>query len=535
MNQPGRPQPVQGPALALLTLMISLGTFMEILDITIANVAVASIAGDLGVSPQQGTAIISSYSIACAISLPLTGWLARRFGEVRVFVSAVAAFTAASLLAALSGSLEMLVAMRILQGLAGGPLLPLSQTLLLKCYPPEKRGQAMGLWAMVVVVAPVVGPVLGGYLVDRMHWSWLFLINGPAGVAVAYTTWKLMRSQDSERHAVKLDRIGVFLLVIGVGCLQWVLENGREEDWLESPKVIGASVIALLAIAYFVAWSWNEKEAVVDLSLLKGIQYTTGVSMLTIGFMTYYASVVVFPLWLLLVMGYNTVQAGLAIAPIAVLNLLFSPLVGKNIHRLNPQYLSLVSFSLLAAISYWNGHFTLEAGYWEIVMPRLLQGLGMAIFFIPIQSSMLAGIANDRLAAATGFSNFARMLGAALGAAIGVTAWDRWAAQAYVELGSRINALDTSTIDYLNHLRSLGIQGSTELAITEQVIIAQSYMLATNQFFIACAVIFALMALVLVLTWIWHPPWAPKPALNPHATRHESPPQRYADPTESSP
>lgn len=498
--------------LALLSFMISLGTFMEILDITIANVAVASIAGDLGVSPQQGTAMISSYSIACAISLPLTGWLARRFGEVRVFVGAVSGFTAASLLAALSVNLEMLVTMRILQGLAGGPLLPLSQTLLLRCYPPEKRGQAMGLWAMVVVVAPVVGPVLGGYLVDHVHWSWLFLINGPAGVAVAYTVWKLMRDQESKREAVKLDGVGVLLLILGVGCLQWVLEHGREEDWLESPKVLGATVIALVSMAYFVAWSWNEKDAVVDLSLLRGIQYTTGLSMLTIGFMTYYATVVVFPLWLLLVMGYNTVQAGLAIAPIAILNLLFSPLVGRNIHRLNPQYLSLISFSLLAAISYWNSQFTLEAGYWEIIMPRLLQGLGMAIFFIPIQASMLAGIPNERLAAATGFSNFSRMLGAALGAAVGVTAWDQWAAQAYVELGSRINALETSTIHYLDQLRSMGFQGNTEVAITDQVVIAQSYMVATNQFFFATAVIFGLMAIVLMLTWIWHPPWQKRSA-----------------------
>jgi DHA2 family multidrug resistance protein len=226
-------EPLQGAALALLTLMISLGTFMEILDITIANVAVASIAGDLGVSPQQGTAIISSYSIACAISLPLTGWLAKRFGEVRVFVSAVCAFTLTSVLAALSGSLEMLVGMRLLQGLAGGPILPLSQTLLIRCYPPEKRGQAMGLWAMVVVLAPVVGPVLGGFLVDHVHWSWLFMINGPAGIAVAYTTWKLMRSRESARNPVPLDRVGVCLLIIGVACLQWVLEHGREEDWFE--------------------------------------------------------------------------------------------------------------------------------------------------------------------------------------------------------------------------------------------------------------------------------------------------------------
>ena len=515
-----QPQALQGAALALLTLMISLGTFMEILDITIANVAVASIAGDLGVSPQQGTAIISSYSIACAVSLPLTGWLARRFGEVRVFVIAVCAFTAASLLAALSNSLEMLVSMRLLQGLAGGPLLPLSQTLLLRCYPPEKRGQAMGLWAMVVVVAPVIGPVLGGFLVDRVHWSWLFLINGPAGVAVAYTVWKLMRSRESACHPVRLDLVGVCLLVVGVACLQWVLEHGREEDWFESPNVIAMTVIALLSIAYFVAWSWNEKEAVVDLSLLKGVQYTTGVSMLTIGFMTYYATVVVFPLWLLLVMGYNTVQAGLAIAPIAIFNLVFSPLVGRNIHRLNPQYLSLLSFSLLAVISFWNSTFTLEAGYWEIIMPRLLQGFGMAIFFIPIQSYMLAGIANDRLAAATGFSNFARMLGAALGAAIGVSAWDRWAAEAYVELGSRLNALDTTTIDYLSSIRQLGIEGSGELAIAERLVFAQAYMMATNRFFYACGVIFALMALVLVVTWAWRPPWARRPALSPHAAKH---------------
>lgn len=520
-------EPLQGAALALLTLMISLGTFMEILDITIANVAVASIAGDLGVSPQQGTAIISSYSIACAISLPLTGWLAKRFGEVRVFVSAVCAFTLTSVLAALSGSLEMLVGMRLLQGLAGGPILPLSQTLLIRCYPPEKRGQAMGLWAMVVVLAPVVGPVLGGFLVDHVHWSWLFMINGPAGIAVAYTTWKLMRSRESARNPVPLDRVGVCLLIIGVACLQWVLEHGREEDWFESPTVIAITAIAVLAIAYFVAWSWNEKEAVVDLSLLKSIQYTTGVSMLTIGFMTYYATVVVFPLWLLLVMGYNTVQAGLAIAPIAILNLVFSPLVGRNIHRLNPQYLSLLSFSLLSVISFWNSSFTLEAGYWEIIMPRLLQGFGMAIFFIPIQSYMLAGIANDRLAAATGFSNFARMLGAALGAAISVTAWDHWAAEAYVELGSRIDALDIATIDYLEIVRRLGIQGTAELAVAERLVFTQAYMMATNRFFFACGLIFAAMALVLVLTWawrppwVWRPPWARRPFSHPHEAKHE--------------
>ncbi|NDA72056.1 MAG: DHA2 family efflux MFS transporter permease subunit [Betaproteobacteria bacterium] len=521
MSQTQVLQPVQGGALALLTLMISLGTFMEILDITIANVAVATIAGDLGVSPQQGTAIISSYSIACAIALPLTGWLARRFGEVRVFVAVVSAFTAASMLAALSTSLEMLVSMRLLQGLAGGPILPLSQTLLLRCYPPEKRGQAMGLWAMVVVIAPVIGPVLGGYLVDHVHWSWLFLINGPAGIAVAYTTWKLMKNHESERKPIALDRIGFALLVIGVGSLQWVLEHGREEDWFESPKVLAATLLGLLAMAYFVAWSWSEKEAVVDLSLLRQFQYTAGVSMLTVGFMTYYASVVVFPLWLLLVMGYNAVQAGLAIAPIAIFNLIFSPLVGRNIHRLNPQYLSLISFSLLSLTSYWSGSFTLEAGYWEIIMPRLLQGLGMAIFFIPIQSYMLSLIANERLAAATGFSNFSRMLGAALGAAIGVTAWDHWAAQAYVELGSRIQALDGATIGYLEAVRSLGIGADGELAVAEQLVFKQAYMMATNQFFHACALIFALMALILALTWAWRPPWAKQPVLRPRVAKHE--------------
>lgn len=500
MNRPASPPCLHGLPLALLTVAASLSTFMEILDITIVNVSVPTIAGALGVSTNQGTWIISAYSVAAAVAVPLTGWLARRIGEARLFVASVLAFTLVSTLAAFSWNLPMLVGLRLLQGFVSGPMVPLSQTLLVRSYPPEKRGAAMGLWAMTVIVAPICGPLLGGWISDNYHWSWIFLINIPIGLFGAITVWVLMRRRDSAIVRVPLDRVGLALMVVGVGSLQLMLEIGRDYDWFASPFIAGLGIVALVALTFFIAWGLTGEHPIVDLHLFGDVNFRYGVMLLSIGFMTYFGSVVVFPLWLQTVMGYTAAQAGLATAPIGVFTLLLSPIIGRNIARLNLRVLASIAFAVMGGVSLWNSSMTLDVGIWQVISPRLVQGIGMACFFLPVQALMLANITPDHMAAASGLSNFLRTLGAALGTAISVTTWERMAIASRAELVENVNAYNPASVAYLDSLQAAGLSLEQAYAAVERTLFAQSYMVATDRFFLYSAAVFFLLIGIVWLT-----------------------------------
>ena len=506
-SSPARPgaapaAPLQGTGLLLLTIAAALSTFMEILDITIANVSIPTIAGALGVSTNQGTWIISAYSVAAAISVPLTGWMARRVGEVRLFVLSVLAFTLMSTLAALSVNLPMLVCFRLLQGLVSGPMVPLSQTLMVRNFPPEKRGAAMGMWAMTVILAPIAGPLLGGYISDNYHWSWIFLINIPIGLFGAITVWTLMRNRDSATQRAPLDLTGLLLLILGAGSLQLMLEVGRDYDWFASSFIVTLAVLALVSISFFVAWVLTSDHPIVDLQLFRDLNFRYGVILLSVGFMTYFGTVVVFPLWLQSVMGYTSAQAGMAMAPIGIFTLILSPIIGRNIARLNLRVLATFAFVVMGAVSLWNAHMTLDAGFWDIVNPRLVQGIGMACFFLPVQSLMLSNITPDRMAAASGLSNFLRTLGAAIGTAISVTSWEHLATENHVRLAENVSSFSPTSNGYLESLQHAGLSLEQAYAVVERTLNGQSYMIATNQFFLYCAVaFFALTGLV----WLTKP------------------------------
>jgi len=496
------PQPLHGPALVLLTFAAALSTFMEILDITIANVSIPTIAGALGVSTNQGTWIISAYSVAAAIAVPLTGWLARRIGEVKLFVMSVLAFTLMSALAAFSVNLTMLVTFRLLQGFVSGPMVPLSQTLLVRNFPPEKRGAALGLWAMTVILAPICGPLLGGYISDNFHWSWIFLINIPIGLFGGITVWLLMRNRDSATVRLPLDAIGLLLMVLGIGSLQLMLEIGKDYDWYASSFITALAIIAAVSLTFFIAWMLTSTQPVVDLSLFKDINFRYGVILLSVGFMVYFGSVVIFPLWLQTVMGYTAAQAGMATAPIGIFTLILSPILGRNIARLNLRALATFAFIVMGGMSLWNSFMSLDIDFWKIINPRLVQGIGMACFFLPVQSLMLANITPDRMAAASGLSNFLRTLGAAMGTAISVTSWEHLATNHHARLTENVTAYSSASNAYLDTLRSAGLSGDQAYATLERALNAQSYMLATNEFFLYCAAaFFALTGLV----WLTKP------------------------------
>lgn len=499
---PGKAKPLSSSQLILLAVAAGLATFMEILDITIANVSIPTISGSLGVSPNQGTWIISAYAIAAAIAIPLTGWLARRIGEVRLFVSSVFAFTVISALAALSTNLPMLVALRLLQGFVSGPMVPLSQTILVRNFAPEKRGTALAFWAMMAVLAPVCGPLLGGYISDNFHWAWIFLINIPIGIFCVAAIATLMRGQETPTVKSPLDIVGLALMVIGIGALQLMIETGKDYDWFESSYIVTLAVISGVTLTFFVAWAWLSSQPIVDLRLFKDTNFRYGIILLALGYMTFFGSVVVVPLWLQSVMGYTPFRAGLAIAPIGLFPLVLSPIIGKNVARLNLRLLVTIAFTVMGSVALWNSFFALDIDFFQIIYPRLFQGLGMSCFFIPLQNLALSNILPDRMASATSLLNFFRTLAAAMGTAISVTMWERLASRHRAWLVENISEYTNAKTAYSEFLLRTGMAPHQSDAVVELVVNAHSSMLATNQFFRYSAVAFFTLAL---LVWFIKP------------------------------
>src|SRR5215831_12157216 len=250
---------MRGKPLALTALALALGTFMQVLDMTTANVSLPTIAGTLGTSADQGTWIITSFAIANGISVPLTGWLMQRFGVVRTFIASVAAFTLASLLCGLAWNLEWLIAFRVLQGAVSGPIIPGSQALLLMLFPPARKGMALALWSMTTLVAPICGPIFGGWISDNATWPWIFYINLPVGIFAAGVCWYYLRNRETPTRKLPIDTVGLGLLVVWVGALQIMLDKGKNEDWFESPAIVVLTVVAAIAFVAWLIWELTEK------------------------------------------------------------------------------------------------------------------------------------------------------------------------------------------------------------------------------------------------------------------------------------
>lgn len=483
MQPQAGPPPLTGRTLGIATIALSLATFMNVLDTTIANVSIPAISGDVGVSPSQGTWVITSFAVANAISMPLTGWLTQRFGQVRLFVASVLLFVLSSLLCGLSGSLEMLIAFRVLQGLVAGPMIPLSQALLLQSFPRAKSGTALAAWSMTTLIAPVLGPILGGWISDNMSWPWIFYINVPAGLLAAAVTWRIFRDRESPTRRLPIDAVGLGLLVIWVGALQLMLEKGKELDWFASGEIVALGVTALVAFCFFLVWEAGEAHPIVDLSLFRRRNFATGVVAIALGYGLFFGSVVLMPLWQQQYLGYTATWAGLVTAPIGVLALLCSPIVGKMVHKTDPRLFACGAFLLFAVVNFMRSEFTLGVGPWQLVLPQLIQGAAVAAFFIPLTALALSGLTPDRIPAASGLSNFLRMLAAAAGASVSTTTWDNRAALHHSQLVEHVNVFDPAAQAYLDTLTGLGMSPNAALAQVERQLNAQAYMLSANDYF----------------------------------------------------
>ena len=499
--------PLSGANLALVTGSLSLAMFMQVLDTTIANVSIPTIAGDLAVSPSQGTWIITSFAASNAIALPLAGWLARRFGEVRLFVMATLLFTTASWLCGLAPNFETLLAARVLQGMAAGPMVPLSQSLLLNNYPEHKRGMALAFWAMTTTVAPVVGPFLGGWITENMSWPWIFYINVPVGMLCSYVTWQLLKKRETATLRLPIDMMGLVLLVIGVGCLQVMLDKGNELDWFGSDYIVTLGIIALLTLSVLVVWELTAKHPMIDLTLFTQRNFSVCVLALSLGYLLFFAGVVVYPLWLQTEMGYTATWAGLASIPLGVMAVILSPIVGRNQHRFDLRMLTSFSFVIFAASCFWQSGYTTDFDFWHLIEPRFLQGIGMAFFFVPLTTMMLIGMPPQRIASAMGLSNFMRVLSGSIGTSLSISLWQDRGAQHYGQLTEHISPYNPISNQYLDTVQGLTHGHDSAIAHLANTINTQAVTLATTDVFWLSGWIF--LALIL-LVWVAKP--APRQA-----------------------
>jgi len=406
----------------IVAVAVMFATFMEVLDTTVVNVSLPHIAGSLSASVDEASWALTSYLVANAIILPMTGWLANYFGRKRTLLAAVFGFTAASFLCGLAPTLPMLIFFRIVQGATGGALQPLSQAVMLEAFPPKDRGKAMAFWGLGIVVAPMLGPVLGGWLTDNYSWRWVFYINLPVGLAsVIMTRLFIFDPPYIRRSSRGIDYWGIGMLALGVGALQIVLDKGQEEDWFESHWMVALAIAAVVALVLFIVRELRTRDPVVHLRVFKNRTYSAGVFLMTVLGFVLYGSMLLLPIFLQTLLGYPALNAGIAMAPRGLGSFLMMPLVGTVLGKFDPRKVlgvGLVGASWsLFALSKLN----LQAGYWDIFWPQFIQGACLALLFVPLTTATMDPIPKEEMGNATSMFNLMRNIGGSVGIASGTT------------------------------------------------------------------------------------------------------------------
>jgi len=479
------PKPLSGIKLLLLTLSLGLGTFIEILDISIANVSISYIAGDLAVSPTQGTWVITSFAISNGIVLAITGWLSKRFGPVRLFYWSTFLFAITSWLCGIARDLPLLILFRTLQGFSSGSLIPLSQALLIQNYPEERRSSALGLWGMIVVVAPILGPVIGGWITDNYGWPWIFYINIPLALFSGWLTWYLISDQDAEPQPIPIDRIGLLLLALGVSALQISLDKGQELDWFNSVWICSLLVVSFLCFTFFIPWNLYSLNPVMDFSFFRHRNFTLATFLTSTGYLLFFGSTVLLPLWLVGQMNYTAFWAGVAMMPIGILPLFFSTSIGKYLNQIDARWFSTASFLCFSVTFYWFSNLTPDVSLFELMLPRFFQGIGVGLFFIPMITIALSDIPKNQLTSASSVFNFIRLImGGGFGTAIFVTLWQRREIYHHAMIAENITVFNPLVGQFYDSLKlQLGIPESISKVILDNTVAQQASLMAVNDIF----------------------------------------------------
>ena len=503
------PAPLRGAKLVVATIAVALATFMIVLDSSIANVAIPTISGNLGVSIDEGTWVITVFAAANAISIPLTGWLTQRIGQVRLFVSAIVLFVLASWLCGLATNLSFLLGARILQGIVAGPLIPLSQAILLSSYPKEKSAIALALWGMTATVGPIAGPALGGWITDSYSWSWIFYINIPVGLFAAAVTWIIYQHRDTPRKSLPIDITGLILLVIWVGALQIMLDKGQDLDWFNSPVIIALALIAAIGFCYFVIWELTQTNPVIDLRLFTVRNFTGGTIAISVGYGVFFGNLVLLPQWLQQDLAYPSVNAGLVMAPLGFFAVIASPIVGRILPIVDARIITTFAFLLFGLVFFMRSLYTTDVDTWTLVLPTLIQGIPVAMFFIPLSMIILSGLPSEKVPAAAGLSNFARIFCGAIGTSIFSTIWDNRSILHHSQLTEQATPYNPIFTTFVETSQSLlKIQTEQSYALFNRLLNVQANMLGLNDvFWISSLIFIALIPLV----------WLTKPEKNAKA------------------
>lgn len=494
------PQPLQGGMLWIGAIVLAMANFLAVLNMTIANVTQPNMAGALGASTSQGTWIITAYAVAEAITVPLTGWLSARFGAVRVFSVAVLMFGISSMLCGMSTSLGMLLVMRVFQGMAGGPIMALSQTLLLRIFPKEKAMQATGLWAMTSLLAPVVGPVLGGWICDNWSWPWVYFINVPMAVAFSVIAWTLLKRYEDPLVKMPVDTVGFLLLVIWVGSLQIMLDEGKDLDWFSNDKICILAAVAVIGFFAFLIWELTEEHPIVNLRVFRHRGFSASMFVLALAFGSFFALNVLTPMWLQTNMGYTTTWAGIVVAWGGLLSVIFSPIAANLSNRVDPRWLVFIGCAWLGCDTLWRAVANTDMDYFSICLPLFIMGVGMPMYYIPITGLAMGSVDEDEMASAAGLMNFVRTIAGAFATSLVTTFWQDGRYIAHDQLSGIVDPTGDAAriIDHAS-----GSTGLMARELFDNMVTGQSMQLATNGLMLSIAVIFFISAFAIAL--------APKP------------------------
>jgi DHA2 family multidrug resistance protein len=486
-----------------------LATFMELLDTTVVNVSIPHIAGNLAATVEEGTWVVTSYLVSNAIILPISGWLANYLGRKKLLLICVTGFTATSLCCGLATSLTGLIVFRVLQGLTGGGLQPLAQAILLETFPRQKHGQAMAAFGIGILLAPILGPTLGGWITDNYSWRWIFYLNLPVGaVSVLMISRFVVDPHYIKRAATRVDLWGIGFLALGFGALQIVLDTGQRKDWFASNYIRGYAALCVVGLVGMVVRELKTKHPVVDLRALKNRAFATGVFLIGLLGFVLYASLVLLPIYLQTLLGYPAYNAGLALSPRGIGSLCTTPLAGYLTGKTDPRRLVVVGLLIGAATMFDFSRLNLNAGYMDIFWPQIFQGAALAFLFIPLMTLSMSSISKEKMGNATSIFNLMRNIGGSFGIAIMTTFVTRRSQFHQVRLVEHIGAGNTQTLSLLRQMRSFFENAGADAATAQRKALAALYglvqrhasMLSFVEAFWIMGIVFLLMLpLVLLL------------------------------------
>ncbi|MBV9512177.1 MAG: DHA2 family efflux MFS transporter permease subunit [Caulobacteraceae bacterium] len=489
-----------GVSLAVVSIALALGTFMQVLDSTIANVSIPTIAGNLGVSASQGTWVITAFAVANGVSVPLTAWLMGRYGVVKTFVASVALFTIASFLCGISWNLDSLILFRILQGAVSGPMIPGSQALLIMIFPPNKRGTALAIWSMTTLVAPICGPILGGWISDNMSWRWIFFINVPVGAFCALICYRGLISRETPTFKRPIDTVGFLLLLLWVCSLQVLLDRGKDADWFHSGFIVALGVVSFVGFAAWLIWELTEAHPIVDLSLFKSRNFALGTTVFCLAYAVFFGGNVLQPLWLQTRLGYIATWAGLVAAPSGAVAVLLTPIFARLGAKLDARITGTLALGAFGVSFFMRSGYTPDASFGVLIMPMMVQGVAMSTFFVSMLTIQLKDVPPPQVPSASGLSNFARITAGGFAASLVTAFWDRREALHQSAMADAQTARSDEWTHALQTLQAHGLGPQQSLGSLANQVVNQAYTVAALDIFWLFGVLSVMMIPLIWLT-----------------------------------